>query len=152
MKKASIIEATILISITVSGQVKGIDLENAVKVENDLEISEHHYEQWVRLSQQGIDLYAFTIQNDSAVDYKHLITELDRVLNANGKDINNPDIENDLLPSEIKGLRDYENLSRYVGLEKAQLSRTYNLENGWEVRIVCNCRMQVLMAYTRNTD
>lgn len=151
MKKASIIVAAILISITVSGQIKGVDLENAVEVENDLEVSEHS-EQWVKLSRQGIVLYSFSINNDSVVDYKHLITELDRVLKANGKDINKPDIENDLLPSEIKGLQDYENLSHYVDLGEAQVSRIYNLDNGWEVRVVCNSRMQAIMAYYRNTD
>jgi hypothetical protein len=142
MKKITLILTVILMAIAVSGQIKGIDLDNVVEVKNENEL-ENHPEQWIKIpAPDGV--YTFFIENTNAVDYKHLITELDCILQANDLDINKPDQEDDLLPSEIKGLRDYDNLSYYVALGKAEIMRSYNLDDEWVIGIICNYQVRAL--------
>jgi hypothetical protein len=141
MKKATIVIAAIFMAITASGQVKGVDLDNAVEVKTEDELL-NHIEEWLQTPESD---YVFFIENAYAVDYKHLISELDRILKANDLDINKPDMEDDLLPSEINGLRDYENLSYYVALGKAEIMRRYFIDDEWTIGITCNYQVRVLI-------
>ena len=145
MKKTIAILAAILMAISTSGQVKGIDLENVVEVSGDREMLEHS-KQWVKTNEDGVTVYVFIIENEYAVDYKHLITELDRVLKANGLDIDKPDDEDDLLPPRVKGLRDYSNLAHYVSIGEAEIRRNYYLQNGWMIGIICDYEMRGILA------
>ena len=129
-------------AITASGQVKGVDLDNAVEVTGDEDIIDFN-EEWVNLP--DIDVYGFFIANDNAVDYKHLISELDRILQANDLDIHKPDIEDDLFTPSIKGLTDYSNLSHYVAMGEAEIMRTYFIDYEWTIRIVCNYTTRALI-------
>ena len=141
MKKASLIIAAILMAIIASGQVEGVDLDNALEVKTDDEL-QNHIEEWLQTPESN---YVFFIVNDYATDYKHLISELDRILKANDLDINKPDMEDDLLPSEINGLRDYENLSYYVALGKAKIMRRYFIDDKWTIGITCNYQVRALI-------
>jgi len=151
MKKAIMILAAILTAITINGQVKGIDFGNAELAETDEELYEHA-KQWVKLDYEGENAYTYMIWNDYAVDYKHLITELDRVLKANGLDIDKPDIEDDLLPQNIKGIRDYKNLAYYVTMGEAEISRSYFLDNGWVIGILCNYQGKAIVVANAHSE
>lgn len=143
MKHATIIIAAILMAITVNGQVKGVDLSNAVKVNSEMDLM-NHIEEWTYQSED--EIYIFTISMmPKPVDYKHLITELNRILEANDLDINKPDEEDDLLPSRINGLTDYSNLDHYVRLGEAEIMRRYYLDNGWIIAILCNYQTRGLV-------
>ena len=54
-------------------------------------------------------------------------------------------MEDDLLPSEINGLRDYENLSYYVALGKAKIMRRYFIDDKWTIGITCNYQVRALI-------
>ena len=145
MRKATIIIATILMAIAASGQVKGVDLENVVELENEADLV-NHIEKWGYLQEE--DVYVFTIRMiPMAVDYKHLLTELDHILEANELDIDKPDEEDDLLPSEINGLRDYNNLSFYVALGQAEIIRSYYLDDEWVIKLICSYDLRALLLF-----
>ena len=142
MKKVTILLATIFIVVIARGQVNGVDLENAVQLSDEADLSDY-IEQWIKLSEENA--YAFAIADiPKPVDYKHLITELDRILVANNLDINKPDTEDDLLPENVKGLTDYSNLAYYVSLGEAEVIRGYFIDDDWGIGIVCNYNTRVL--------
>lgn len=85
------------------------------------------------------------IQSQSAVDYKHLITELNRILEANDLDIDKPDFEDDLFPSNVNGITDYSDLAHEISIGEAEISRMYLLVDEWAIRIVCNYQMRALL-------
>lgn len=143
MKKVTIILAAIFIVISVSGQVKGVDLDNAVEVKHDEELM-NHSEEWIKGFEEDSIFFYMINRFPKPVDSKHLIKELDRVLKANDLDINKPDREDDLFPSQVKGLTDYSNLDHYVSIDEAKIDRTYFIGDEWAIGIVCNYKGQVL--------
>jgi len=143
MRKATIILTAILMAVSVSGQVKGVDLENLVEAKTDADLLDH-IEEWVYVPDQ--DAYVFMISTaPMPVDYKHLITELNRILEANDLDIDKPDEEDDLLPPSVSGLTDYSDLDHEIAMGEAEIMRKYYVDDEWFITIYCNYNASILV-------
>jgi hypothetical protein len=115
---------------TITSPIIGVDFSKAKSPYANGELPK---EQLVK-----IDAGHLIVFSKTPVGLKHCFEELKSIINDNNKSFNTPDVNDVLLASYVDGIEDYESLDLSLQSGSSEVTKGWNLPNGWNIGLVLN--------------
>lgn len=128
----SILTAATVVALTFNAQAQdNVDQVWEDRFESVVPIEKADYGKWVSTAKQEdpSKITIVCVNNQTAVGYQKMLLEANRILEAVGENLFNPDTDQSFLVSYADGLTDYNNVSMSLKVESSSIYKIWSFEN-----------------------
>ena len=118
-----------LFSFNCFSQVKGISKDIIAHNNTEFDKGAKHYEKWIFFDYGGGNIQAYWMFfEQTPIGLMHAVKEAKKLCDLNGKNFNNPDKDNSLIPSYAEDIFDYSNMNTGIKLGDGEINKIWNFK------------------------